>query len=299
MSEQPTNPILPPKNIHMPISFTRQFIDHYENIYHYVKSIKTPKNILFAKGKEIKDINKSKYDIIYCLPKQIKKVLTNKSCQLNASYSIPTYVEISDKSLNGLWLEKPIFGSCGNGISLLVDPMCWKKEKHILQKYIIPMLYQGYKFDIRILACYCSNGTRYIVQDGIMRYASKKFEIDIDPIRHITNISYQKYCPEFSTVEKFPQLLSMMPYYKRIMRKINKIINDILDNVCQMTKTKFKSAGVFRILGFDIIFDNKENGYFIECNSTPDIFYTNAVLKKFIDDNIYKLINFGIKHTTL
>jgi D-alanine-D-alanine ligase-like ATP-grasp enzyme len=80
---------------------------------------------------------------------------------------------------------------------------------------------------------------------------------------------------------------------KRLMRKINIIINDVLDNIYYKT-TK---TNTFRIIGFDIIFDDNENGYFIECNSMPDIDYANQILKKFVDDNVYKLINYGIKNS--
>ncbi len=65
------------------------------------------------------------------------------------------------------------------------------------------MLYKGYKFDIRVLACYCSNGKRYILQDGIMRYSSKKFDYDTDPAKHITNISYQKFLSSYSDITVF------------------------------------------------------------------------------------------------
>lgn len=280
----------------MPIHCTQEFIDHYYQIYQYVKNIRTKKNILFVKGnKDTKFFNISDYDIIYCLPRPIKKKLTNKRHIFDTIYSIPTFVESVSESLNGLWIEKPISGSCGNGIAIVLDPGLWHREKYILQKYIMPLLYKGYKFDIRVLACYCSNGKRYILQDGIMRYASKRFAPDTDPIKHITNISYQKFCSSYHHVQHFPQLLSMMCYYKRLMRKINIIINDILDNIyCKITKTH-----TFRIIGFDIIFDDNENGYFIECNSMPDIDYANEILKKFIDDNIYKLINYGIKNSMI
>jgi hypothetical protein len=79
------------------------------------------------------------------------------------------------------------------------------------------------------------------------------------------------------------------------MKKTNDIINDILNNT--FDKCKLKKSKIFRILGFDIMFDSEHNGYFIECNSTPDIYFENQKLKKFIDNNIYKLIHYGIKNS--
>lgn len=279
----------------MSITATTEFAEHYTDIYNYVKKLSTNKNILFAKSsKEVKYFDKSKYDIIYCLPRIIKKKLTCKTYVLSKEYSIPTFNEICYECQNGLWIEKPIGGSCGTGISILLNPTFWKKNKYVLQKYITPMLYKGYKFDIRVLVCYCSNGKRYILQDGIMRYASKKFDYDTDPAKHITNISYQKFLPSYSDIAEFPQLLSLHTFYKKLMKKINKIINDVLNNT--YSNTKITKTNIFRILGFDIMFDSEHKGYFIECNSTPDIFYQSAILKEFINNNIYKLIDYGIKN---
>ena len=57
---------------------------------------------------------------------------------MDKEYSIPTYIEICEECNNGLWIEKPINGSCGVGISILSCPMKWNKDKYILQKYITP-----------------------------------------------------------------------------------------------------------------------------------------------------------------
>lgn len=107
----------------MPISATEEFIDHYTNIYHYAKNVNTHKNIMFVKSrKEVKYFDKSKCDVIYCLPKIIRQKLTCKTFIINKDYSIPTFREICSVCKEGLWIEKPINGSCGLGISILSSP---------------------------------------------------------------------------------------------------------------------------------------------------------------------------------
>ena len=76
----------------MTIYATPNFIYQYPNIYKYIKTISTTKNILFVKSrKELILFDKSKFDAIYCLPKFIKKKLTYKNYILNKDYSIPTF----------------------------------------------------------------------------------------------------------------------------------------------------------------------------------------------------------------
>lgn len=242
---------------------------------------------------ELTNINKNDIDIFYYLPDFVKNILTSKTYIRNKIYSIETYIEEANNLNNKLiYIEKPINGSCGKGINILLNLNKWNKKNYILQKYIIPKLYNGHKFDIRILVCYCSNGKFKIFQDGIVRYAPSLFDIDINNEKHITNLSFQKKCNNIEKIKNFPQLLSNHIFYQDYMNKINIIINDILNdvhnNICHKIKRRF-----FRIVGFDIIFDKNDNGYFIECNSMPSLKNSNEYIQHFFDVSCKDLLKFG------
>ena len=74
-----------------------------------------------------------------------------------------------------------------------------------MQKYIVPVLYMGRKFDIR---CYALatvvNGyfNLYWYEEGYVRTASKAFDMnDNSRYIHLTNDAVQKHCADYGKYE--------------------------------------------------------------------------------------------------
>lgn len=98
------------------------------------------------------------------------------------------------------WIVKPPASARGTGISVVHR---WsqipKKRAVVVQQYLSrPMLIRGAKFDLRLYVLVTSfNPLRvYIYQDGLVRFASVKYNEDInylsDRFMHLTNYSINK-----------------------------------------------------------------------------------------------------------
>lgn len=86
-----------------------------------------------------------------------------------------------------------------------VDAIVGGKATAIIQKYIMPLLYKGRKFDIRCYALATATNGQFQVywyERGYVRTVSKEFDID-DNNRyiHLTNDAVQKSCPEYGKYE--------------------------------------------------------------------------------------------------
>jgi hypothetical protein len=77
------------------------------------------------------------------------------------------------------WIVKPRAGSCGNGIKLVQNPfdLADHREQAIVQRYVSPLLLDGYKFDFRFyLFIPCLEPlTAYIFHDGLARFCSAPY----------------------------------------------------------------------------------------------------------------------------
>ena len=173
-------------------------------------------------------------------------------------YNFKTFIESVDHHLIGLWIEKPIGGSCGREISVLKNPINWNKKGFILQKYLENLLLykidnKYHKFDTRIYVCLKNNGF-YMYPNGLLRIAQKEFNIDnLEKGIHVTNTSILTH-----DIEKFVKIIS-----KQDIIDHNIIINKCYDVCCYFfgkilnmyNPTKINKNNRIVINEIDIIFE--------------------------------------------
>jgi hypothetical protein len=207
----------------------------------------------------------------------IWKILDNKYC-------FTTLLDPQNITLNGLWIEKPIGGSCAKGISVIKNPENWNKKDFILQKYLEnPLLYQidnnYHKFDIRMYVCLKRNGF-YMFPDGLIRIAQKEFDINnLEKETHVTNISIMK-----QNIEKFAKIISKQNIvdYNMVINKCYEVCCYFFGKILNTNSKKNSETNRFIICGLDIILDSNYNPYLIECNSKPNMDYNLNYLQKFL-----------------
>lgn len=190
-------------------------------------------------------------------------------------YHFETYVEHceEDKDMyyEGLWIEKPIGGSCGRDISLLRDPINWRKKGYILQRYLNnPLLYRienkYHKFDIRIYVCLKNTGF-YMYPDGIIRIAQSSYSIESKEA-YITNIATLKT----KDISKYAKILSEQKEfdYDKILNGCYEVCKYLFVKVLEIyNPEKSDKKKRFNMYGLDIIFDTEYKPWLIECNSRP------------------------------
>ncbi|KAI5742955.1 hypothetical protein M8J77_013014 [Diaphorina citri] len=208
-----------------------------------------------------------------------------------------------------IYILKPCDGCQGKGIKLAmkIDDITSTMEfdSMICQQYITnPLLWNGYKFDIRfyVLITSVKHLRIYIYNEGIVRLATEKYEspneTNIDNMyMHLTNYSINKNSENFNedlskqSLERMNKFLrdvhnvDLNALYARIHDIIVKTVltgyKPILREYLDTFKNYVYREACFQLLGFDIILDSHCNPYLLEINK-------NASLKR--PTNIDKII---------
>jgi hypothetical protein len=206
---------------------------------------------------------------------QVDKILGNKSKLyklLSRHVSMPKTKDVTFlKNGSSYWnaeikapLFKPTSKSCGRGITFN------KKELDIYTKYIAqeyiesPMLYNGRKFDIRIMVGLMGSQNYIIDEDALVRLS--KFAYDNDDktnmLIHLTNVSQQNMELEI-TNDNF----MLKSYSSEMYNEICTCIETIIKHVKPILKINY-----FGVWGLDFIFDSSNKLYLLEINTRPGIY---------------------------
>ncbi|XP_071570300.1 tubulin monoglutamylase TTLL4 isoform X1 [Temnothorax nylanderi] len=196
------------------------------------------------------------------------------------------------------WIIKPPASARGTGIRVVHR---WsqipKKRAVVVQQYLSrPMLIRGAKFDLRLYVFVTSfNPLKvYIYPDGLVRFASVKYNDDInylsDRFMHLTNYSINKTsatytsndCADSSTGHKWT-LRTLWSYLEQENVNVTKIWESIKDIVIKTmiagessinTLTRANTTSrycCYELFGIDIILDENRRPWLLEVNISPSL----------------------------
>mmetsp|Transcript_81948 Transcript_81948/g.113427 ORF Transcript_81948/g.113427 Transcript_81948/m.113427 type:complete len:161 (+) Transcript_81948:173-655(+) len=125
-----------------------------------------------------------------------------------------SYLEMEmERDKTKMWIAKPAASSQGRGI-LVTNKLAeipQKNSQYIVSEYIDnPLLFNGYKFDLRIYVALTSiNPLRiYIYEEGLTRFATCKYTNNLNAagkkqqkFMHLTNFSINKHNVNFVSSE--------------------------------------------------------------------------------------------------
>jgi len=182
---------------------------------------------------------------------------------------------------DGIYISKPSDSYGGNGIRIHRSPLNKSdfKSLHVIQTYIDkPLLYHGYKFDVRMFVLLQLDRVMYY-HDGSIKYSKDLYESPLlnpgdtllqDSIKtkHLTNVAQGNKSETFDKLSEvgvqpivlYDFIKSLKPIFQRaqIVEKKYRRENHII----------FES---FELLGLDIIFDENKRPWLLEINKDPSI----------------------------
>lgn len=217
----------------------------------------------------------------------------------NSGEEPKSHVTTESVESDPIYILKPCDGCQGKGIKLAmnIDQIVNNMEfdAMICQQYITnPLLWNGYKFDIRfyVLITSVKQLRVYIYNEGIVRLATEKYEqpneSNIDNMfMHLTNYAINKDSENFSEDLSKQSLEQMNRFLKEehgvdipvLYEKIHDIIvktiltgyKPILREYVDTFKSHVYREACFQLLGFDIILDNQCNPYLLEINKNASL----------------------------
>lgn len=209
------------------------------------------------------------------------------------------------------WICKPVDLSRGRGIFIFKDIKELVYDcPVIVQQYISnPLLISGYKFDLRIYVCvksFCPL-TIYIYQEGLVRFATEKFNLDAlnNLFSHLTNTSINKFGPFYSTDKehigqgckwtlcKFRCFLQTLGINELLLwQKINNIVTLTLLTIAPTIPS---SPNCVELFGFDILIDENYKPWLLEVNYSPALSLdcpADVTVKKGLINDLIDLLNY-------
>lgn len=196
------------------------------------------------------------------------------------------------------WIVKPPASARGTGIKVVHR---WsqipKKRAVIVQQYLSrPRLISGAKFDLRLYVLVTSfNPLRiYIYPDGLVRFASVKYNDDInylsDRFMHLTNYSINKTnstytsndCVDSCTGHKWA-LRTLWTYLEKEDVNVPKLWANMKDivvktmiagesSITSLTRANTTSRYCcYELFGFDILLDENLKPWLLEVNISPSL----------------------------
>lgn len=182
------------------------------------------------------------------------------------------------------------------------------KDYWVLQKEIKPMLYNGFKFDLRIFHFLLRYGEDYyniLSSVGFVKTSVHKFKKDSNsPYGFLTNISFNRHTKDkkecmfeyynfMNKLESNSQKRDKMilDTYNLIREYSKKIVGQFKLEVAKMTK---KPLAQIMIYGPDIMYDENGKPWLLETNCSPGILIKGEVMfgrqKMMVDELVNNVI---------
>ena len=184
-------------------------------------------------------------------------------------------------------------------------------QSFVIQKYIErPLLFKGYKFDIRVLALYTSNCQLFVFPESYIRLSSYEYSPDnLNYYVHLTNNAVQCNSKNYGSLcdgnifgmtefekhirdlekakfdqrvkngetepgEKDPSEKFDGTYFMSEIRRVIKICFDAGHSVINPNQR----VNIFELFGFDFMIDENYKVWLIECNNVPSLSESNNFL---------------------
>lgn len=188
----------------------------------------------------------------------------------------PEIIDIENININEKYFIKPIEGSKGDNIKVLEGKELKNidKKEYIIQKFIDPKLYNGYKYDIRIYYIICRKNNvlkSYRSLDGKIRFCNKKYNEN----GFVTNSSLLNDEDKLN-IDKLQD--NIMNFYDKKSREKIYDLLDILDikikNEILKKDNENGKLDFINIYGVDILEDKNNHFYLLEINGKPNWYHT-------------------------
>ena len=197
-----------------------------------------------------------------------------------------------NKSSN-IWIMKPVGLSRGRGITLINDiGKVSYSLPTVIQQYVMnPLLFQGFKFDLRlyVLVTSFSPLEAFIYREGFARFGTRKFSshaATLDDLQiHLTNSSIQKnYNDDITSLHPAKiagkdgggNKVTITWLWKRLKKQglDTDLIWKKTSELCLKTLLSIgdeipNQPNAFEVFGFDAIIDEHMKPWLIEVNSCP------------------------------
>lgn len=282
----------------------------FDGIFSLEKYTQFPPN---KKVNKIPGMNKICYKSnLFDVLQEAKKLFKEEYSCIPDTYTVTrsnfneTIDKICKKDENKLWIFKPESSYGGKGISIFSkksDMESYQKPNFVIQSYISPKLYGGYKFDFRlyILITNLEPLTIYIYNEGIARFCSEKYDKNNlqNSYSHLTNVSINRKNESSSAKKEHIQLYSKIiddilqnnnerkEFLRNIKKLSGKIILALYDKIkknvneaCDANDKAYENNNsigdkiqplnrFFHLLGADILIDENFKPYLLELNDNP------------------------------
>ena len=286
-----------------------------EKIYVIPKQLKILNNIFTKKGvplpglyiSEKKNMSLAKYIVNYPID------IGNKTYQayFKSLDFFPTtffpgdHIEVENDSI--YFYKEDNKENC-KGITIMLgkDLPSIVPKNIIIQKEIKPYLYNGLKFDIRVLCCIRRDGIIYFYKNMLYRLSSTKYTGNISKIEQLTGTGYQLKHNVKNAMAFFQYDITTIMDYSNYVIQLKKKLKEIYNNILPFANSTISDdlSNRYMIFGMDFIPDSNNNLYFLELNTISGwstrfgiqnyrIFYneiTKFILKKDIDPNYGEIL---------
>ena len=189
-----------------------------------------------------------------------------------------TFLGRAPRGLEGLWVEKPYNLDRGRGITFLRAPRRWRREHHLLQRYVEdPWLINGGKTEVRMLARLDDDGSILAYEDGRIRVADRPYDpASNDPRVHNANAMFQQRA---GTASVDQHLMSERAPDAAI---VPAMVDIVRDTAAVLTRAGvFERSADFEILGYDFVIDRDHRPWLLEVNRSPGFYFDTDGARRF------------------
>jgi hypothetical protein len=229
--------------------------------------------------------------------------------------AIQTQILSNSMPVDGIWIAKPSGFSQGKGIKVfqgLNAAIQENRRKHcVIQRYVEPLLLDGFKFDFRLyvfITSICPIEAHFHPL-GYARFCGKQYDTSTldDKCAHLTNVAVNKYACDTSCSlisqsyvrieavwnELAKQGVNIPSIQAKIKDALRKILLSTEAAVAQKAKASLSEVANderkhFQLMGFDVLLDKDCTPVILEANTSPDIFELEAQ-QQLIFDMLTKL----------
>lgn len=207
-------------------------------------------------------------------------------------------LESMSKDTSQMWIVKPAASSQGRGIFITnnIEEINQKLPQVVCQYIDKPLLFKGYKFDLRVYVAITSICPLriYMYREGLARLATVQYNAipedkNSSKFTHLTNYSINKHNANFKSNDnggEFASKLSFQDtkdYLKEcgvdtdlLWRKIEDVViktilsvEPLIHNGMEMYVPNMNNC--FECLGFDILIDENIEPWLLEVNLSPSM----------------------------